>query len=663
MGRRPDPASFLHDAARHSFCPVRVAKGIPRQVITAQIHKVVRKEGQMKAVNLGSFILAGILAGSPDAFSEEPQQVVVSATRVPTSIDRVGSSISVITSEDLENAQIQDVSEALSLVPGVSIARNGGPGQVTTLFLRGAQPGFTRVMIDGVELNDPSGIGTAYDFAHLNVSGIERIEILRGPQSTLYGGDAMAGVINIITRKGEGAPSSYVHAEGGSYGTWRLGAGTQGRTNAFDYAFDLSQHQTDGFSNFDEQDGFSERDGYRNTTLSGRVGMELTELMSLDTVARYTRAESDYDTFDGSYVPTEQGRTENEEAFVRVEGRALLLDGAWDQTLGASRTMHRRDFVDTPGVEDSSFDSDILAVNWQNNLLSDINTFTFGIDWQEDESETSGSASERYDVTGYYLQDTLSPLEHWDTTLGVRIDDHSEFGSETTYRLTTAYLLEELNTKLKGSWGTGFKAPSLFELFADSPFVTGNPNLKPQTSEGWDAGFEQSLFEDQIRFGVTYFDISYEDLIAYRFDSMEAPGTYVNQNEADSSGVEAFIEARPHERINLRLDYTYLDNEDRSGDNVFELRRPKNQVSGTVSYRATDDLSLTLYGVYVGSRLDYGDIELDEYTLLHLAARYDLSDAWECYVRVENLLDEDYQQVASYGTAGIAAYAGVKGTF
>ncbi|MDA1043801.1 MAG: TonB-dependent receptor [Verrucomicrobia bacterium] len=590
------------------------------------------------------------------------QRIIVTATRVETPIEKVGSSISVVTAEDLKRTRIQDVKDALQWVPGVSVSQNGGPGQNSGVFLRGAPSGFTRVMMDGVEMNDPGGIGTSFDFAHLNVTAIERIEVLRGPQSTLYGSDAMAGVINVVTKKGTGAPSAYASAEGGSFNTIRLGAGAQGQTNGIDYTLDVAYHETDGISAFEKRDGFSERDGYENLTLSSRVGAQVTDLVSLDALVRFVNGESDYDSYDASFSPSEEGRTESEQLFARLAAKMVLLDGVWEQTLGASKTVYDRGFLDSPGVDDSFFDSEILGFDWKNNVFLESQTITVGVDWQQDEA-TSDGIRDDYDVTGYYLQDAVDLQDNWLVTLGGRVDDHSAFGSEATYRSTTVYDVPTTGTKLKGSWGTGYKAPSLFQLFASSPFVQGNPDLGPQASEGWDAGVEQDIVEDVLRVGVTYFDIDYDDLVTFVFDDPGEPGTYRNSHSAESRGVEAFVATRPFEKVDLRVDYTYLDNEDKSPGNDFELRRPKDQVSATLGVQATEAMELTLYGVYVGSRKDIFDVTLEEYFLFNLAASYEVSEALELYVRVENLLDEDYQQIDGFGTAGAAAYAGFRGAF
>ena len=190
-----------------------------------------------------------------------------------------------------------------------------------------------------------------------------------------------------------------------------------------------------------------------------------------------------------------------------------------------------------------------------------------------------------------------------------------------------------------------------------------NPDLDPQTSEGWDAGIEQDLFDETVRVGATYFEIDYEDLISFTPRAPGLPGTYANVNEAKSRGIEVFVAAKPTEKIRLRVDYTNLDNDDKSAGKALELRRPDHQVSATAGVQATEKLDITVYGVYVGPRMDISDARLDEYTLVNLVLSYDMSDTVEGYVRVENLLDEDYQQISTYGTAGIAAYAGVKAAF
>ncbi len=588
-------------------------------------------------------------------------QITVTATRLEMPSDRVGSSITTITADDLERTRVRDVQDALRMAPGVAVARSGGPGQTSSVFVRGAPGGFTQVLVDGVKVNDPSGIGTAFDFGNFNVDNIERIEVLRGPQSTLYGSDAMAGVINIITRKGEGEPSSFVDVEAGSYETWKVTAGSSGDIDRFDYSVTLSHFDTGGIPATDQ---FDERDGYRNNTLSSRVGYQFTDEVSLSLITRYSDSDISFDAFDAFGMPTDEGRIEKEELFLRAETDLTLMDGFWSQKLGVGHARHRRDFLEQPGQPDDFFEGDVTTADWQHNLYwSEMHTFTLGADWERNKIETRTIDSEDMHTLGFFAQDHISVADRWFTTLGARLDDNNRFGSETTYRAASAYHLLETGTKFKASYGTGFKAPSLFEMFADDAFAAGNPDLDPQTSRGWDAGIEQAVIGEHLSVGATYFDIKYDDLIAWvPGPDMMSPGTFRNINSARSKGVETFIASRPAEFISARLDYTYLDNSD-DADGSFEFRRPSDLFAARVDIMPMDRLSVTLHGQYVGSRTDFGDERLDAYTLVHLAASYEVSRALTVYGRVENLFDEDYVEVAGFRTPGIAGYAGVRATF
>ena len=616
---------------------------------------------QMRKITYTAAALAAFsLSTAAMAEESDPREVVVTATRVETPIEETGSSVTVLSADDLARTQTRTVADALRQVPGVAVTRTGGPGQSSFVRLRGTPPGFTQVMVDGMKINDPAGIGTLYDFGNFNVDNVERIEILRGPQSTLYGSDAMAGVINIITRKGEGAPSSYVDVEGGSYETWRIGAGSSGEIDRFNYSVSVSHFDTDGIP---ATDAFSERDGYRNQTFSTRLGYQLTDDASVSLFARYIDSDIDYDSVDASFMPSPEGKIEKEELFVRGETEVLLLDGLWEQKVGIGHSRLRRDFLESPGLPDQSFDGDVTQADWQHNLYwSELHTFTLGADWERNEAKTTDNPAEDMHTLGFFAQDRISVGERWFTTLGVRLDDNNEFGSETTYRAASAYHVQEWGSKLKASYGTGFKAPSLFELFAESPFVVGNPNLDAQTSRGWDVGVEQEIVGELLSAGVTYFEIKFDDLIEWTPGADEmSPGTYRNVDSAKTQGVEAFLASRWADYLSARVDYTHLDGDKTTG--AFALQRPSDRFVGRVTVYPLAPLSVTLLGEYVGARDDVGDVRLDAYTLVHLAAAYELSDRWTVYGRVENLFDESYEEAAGYNTPGVAGYGGVRATF
>lgn len=588
----------------------------------------------------------------------------MTATRLDTPVERVGSSVSVITSEDIRRLQATSVVDVLQRAGGLTLARAGGPGQSSSLYLRGGSPGFTRVMIDGVKMNDPSGIGSAFDFGTLTVDNIERIEVLRGPQSTLYGSDAMAGVINIITRKATQEPTAAVSVEGGSYGTWRTDIRGSGSETNVSYSAAYSHFETDGFSTLDEEDGYTEDDGNRNDTVSARIGYKPVGNAGLDLIVRHSRTRTDYDAYDSSFMPSESGKIENDETYVRAQGDLALMDGFWTQQLGASRAAHRRKYLDAPGLPDEHYDGDTTGLDWQHNLfVNDMNTVTVGTDWQEDEASTRTLDDVSSRLTGVFGQDTIALGERSFTTLGIRLDDHSKFGSEETHRVTTAFLIPETGTRLKGSYGTGFQAPSLYELFADDEFTTGNPDLDPQTSTGWDAGFEQEVLEKRVTVGATWFRIDYDDLTAWQSGAAFGPGRYVNVNEGTSEGVETFGQIRVTDAVAVKGTYDYLDNSSGTGDTSFTLNRPRHRASAGVDWDVTRKLSVNVNSVFTGSRTDFGSQSLPSHTLFNLASRYAVNKCVALTGRVENLFDKEYQEFAGYGTAGISAYGGVEATF
>jgi vitamin B12 transporter len=609
---------------------------------------------------------------------EKTKEIVVTATRIETPAREVGSSITVITGQEIKEKQKVTVLEVLRTVPALDIVQTGGPGKETAVFIRGAKSEYTLVLIDGVEMNDPTSPGRSYDFANLTTENIERIEILRGPQSTLYGSDAMGGVINIITQKGKGKPAAFVSGEYGSFNTFIGKAGVSGGHRWVNYSLGVSYWDTEGISAANEKDGNTEKDGYNNKSASARLGVTPTEYFDLDFIFKYIDAKADIDNFGGAGGDDPNNTAESKQLFFRTQARLSLFDDIWRQKLGFSLSDHRREGRnDTdpahPGeLSRDSYDGRLLKFDWQHDLhLHKTNSLTLGVETEEEKGESSyysesffGPFSSTFPektarTTGYYLQDQIKLWDSWFTTLGVRLDDHSKFGNETTYRITSAYLIRQTGTKLKGSYGTGFKAPSLFQLYAP---IYGDENLKPEKSAGWDAGLEQSLFGERVVLGATYFNNRFKDLI--EFDS--GLSKYINIGEAETKGVELFASVRPMDDLTLRASYTYTDTEDKATGKPL-LRRPKNKVGFDAGYRFLAKGNLNLGVVYAGERDDFDysawpatRVKLGDYLLVNLAASYDVTQNIQVYGRIENLLDNRYEEVKGYGTPGISVFGGLK---
>jgi vitamin B12 transporter len=607
--------------------------------------------------------------------------IVVTATRTEQPKLELGSSTTVIPLEQLKKAGKTTVVEALSAVPGLDVVQNGGPGKTADVFIRGANSEHTLVMVDGIEVNDPMSPGRTFDFAHLGLDNIDRIEIVRGPQGTLYGSDAMGGVINIITKKGEGKPGFYVSAEAGSYRSFRESAGVSGGTKTVSYSFAVSRFDSKGFSASAAKYGNTEKDGYGNTNLSGRLGFKPAENLDIYFIGRFTDMSSDLDNFEGTGGDDPNYVMDSRQFLFAANAALSLMKGKWEQRLGMSYNNIRRDLsndIDDLHPFDSSqgvYKGKIFKVDWQHNIyVHPTNTVTAGIEFEREEGESQYSwesmwgpgqslfPGESARTTGIFLQDSIKIKDTFFMTLGVRFDDHNRFGTETTYRAAPAVLLKS-GTKIKATYGTGFKAPSLYQLFAPASDwgPLGNENLEPEKSKGWDVGIEQYLFADRLTLSVTYFRNDFEDLILY--DWMLG---YINVNKAETKGYEVFMSARPVNGFTIQGSYTYTDAIDKeTGEQL--LRRPKHKANLGFNLRPFKKVNVNLNLIHVGKRFDLFPVptrtEADAYTLFNLAASYRLTKNIEIFGRIDNLFDEEYEAVLGYGTAGRSAYIGFKASY
>lgn len=631
---------------------------------------------------------AALTAGPGYALPTTLDPVVVTATRTEIPMSEVGSSVTLIPREEIESRQAVHLLDVLRTVPGLDVVRQGGLGQQASVFLRGANSAHTLVLIDGIEVNDPSNPGRAFDFATLPVDNIERIEIVRGPGSTLYGSDAMGGVIHIITRKGSGKPSGSLSAEGGSFKTHQEKFSVNGGTPLVSYALAGSYLASDGISAASTEYGNRERDGYQRKALSARFGLAPNDLLDVDFYYRYNESTTDLDTFAGPYGDDPNNTFDARTHYFRAQAKLSLFEGFWDQTLGFSLTSADRANADDPDSDHpfdtirTSYNSELTKVDWQHNLaLTKTNTLTLGTEYEEETAKSSDyrtfldwwsglptSSVEEFSeksarTTGYYLQDQLQLQENLTLTAGLRLDDHSRFGSHETWRLTASYLLEATGTRFKASYGTAFKAPTLAQLYENSAWVSGNLNLDPEKSYGWDAGIEQSLWDKRITFGATWFENQFEQLINTRYNPVTFKYEYENVDEARTRGLELTLALQPVDDLTLSAGYTYTDAEN-CATNADLLRRPRNKYSLALNYRIPHLGEISLDMIHVGERDDIDSEDwtkikaLAAYTVVNLAAAYDVTEEIQITGRVENLFDENYEEVSGFGTPGIAGYLG-----
>ncbi|MEP0862672.1 MAG: TonB-dependent receptor [Ignavibacterium sp.] len=606
-------------------------------------------------------------------------EVVVTATRTSGNTLELANSISVIDSIEIASKNVSNLSDLLNNEYGLSLTSQGGPGTLTNVYMRGSNTNYVLVLIDGVELNLNNDPGGVFDFSSFPVDNIERIEILRGPQSTLYGADAMAGVINIITKKGFGKPALSLNASGGSYKTYRLNALSNGSFERLNYSISLSRNGSDGFSAANEKYGNNEKDGYLKDQVISNIGFNFSDKIKNDFFFRFIKAKSDLDQ-SGKLGDDPTFVYNLEELNLSNETRINLFEDKWNQKLSLSflRNVRKYKFDETlnnPASSRSLYDGRKYKIDWQNNIqLSENNLLSIGADFQYDEalSEYLYFSSFNYEslfpkvntkIFGGYILEQIKIGESFFTSAGIRVDKHDKFGTSLTYQIAPAIMFWESGTKVKATIGTGYKAPSLFYLY-DPAF--GNSELKPEESLGVDFGFEQYFWKENLALGTTFFVNYFKEM--FGFD----PNTFktININKAQTSGIEFFTQFKPLDNFYLKANYTFTKAFDKSEGVTAEdeplLRRPEHKAGLFVSYDINTKINSSIEAIYVGKRFDKDfslfpaeRVTLNSYLILNLAASYKVTDFLQFFGRIENILDKEYEEVFGYGTPGISFYAGL----
>jgi vitamin B12 transporter len=524
------------------------------------------------------------------------------------------------------------------------------------------------VLVDGIDVSDPSNANAAFDFGQLLTQDIERVEVLRGPQSGLYGSDAIGGVINVITRTGAGPMKLSASVEGGTFDSFNQTASVRGSQDAFHYSANIA-HLHSGSTPVTPLDLLApgeqrNNDYYDNFTVSGKLGFDVTPDFDLGLVARYTNTHLHYTGEDFSTFPAlpaaQQSASNTDEYYGRASAHLVSLDGGLNQTLGVAFTRNRTATLQ-PQTPESLNTGERVKLDWQGAIrVSSAHSVLLGLEDARDQISAPISASIRIASAYAELQSQLG--EHWFSALNARYDDNDRFGSKVTYRIAPTWVSSESGTKLKASVGSGFKAPTLSELFQSfPPFFFANPDLQPESSVGYDLGIEQGLGGGVVRIGATWFYNRIRDLIA-----TDVTGTtYANIGRASTDGVESFVAYQPAKQLTLRLDYTYTE----ATDDVLHqelLRRPKHKGNLNATWQATGALllnaSVLTVSSWVDGNRDFSIPRLDApgYTTVNLAASFDLSRQWAVFGRIDNLLDRHYENPVGFLQPRIGVFAGIR---
>lgn len=612
-------------------------------------------------------ILTGIAIASP-ALAQSDPTIVVTANRDVRPADEVGQSVTIIDEAEIEARQSQAVVDLLRTTPGVSFTRAGGLGTAASVNIRGADPQQTLLLVDGVKLDDPASPSGGFDFGNLLVGNIERIEVVRGSQSVLWGSRAIGGVINVITRTPTDDPEITARGEYGWRDTANAVVNASGKAGPVGISVGGNYLRSDGLSAFDEYLGGRERDGYRNYGANAKVDADLGAF-GLEARGRYSNGRTELDGFPPpaySFADTLDYSTTRELSGY-AGGRLVLADGRFRNRAGVaySRT-NRTNFDET---DSTTFDSrgTNRRFEYQGSLDYRPVKAVFGAESERSRFRTDSfgaQAAARARINSVYGEVTVTPISALALTAGVRHDDHSRFGGATTFAANGVASVTR-STRVRASYGEGFGAPSLYQLFGDY----GNTLLLPERSKSWDAGITQRLLGGAIEAGATYFHRDTENQIDFvscfgvtgGICTNRPFGTYDNVRATRAEGVEATLVLRPVQPARVAFSYTYLDARNRQTG--LELaRRSRETASMVADWRFAFGLSAGATIAHVGDSFDdAGNTRrLDGYVLVDLRASVPVTSGIELYGRLENLFDERYETVFQYGTPRRAAYVGAR---
>jgi len=633
-----------------------------------------------------------VLWAFPDQESQDSQEedqqkleykITVTANRIKKSTRNVATTVTVITHDELEKFKNITIYEAIQKITGLNTIQSGPPGQTASVFIRGANSSHTKIMLDGTELNDPMDPSRSFDLSHLFIESIDRIEVIRGPQSTLYGSDAIAGVINIITKQEQGKPKFLFSSFGGTYDTFQGKGSVSGSTEKLSYSFGASHFKTNGFSSASSRyEGNTERDGYQNTTLSGKFSFNLKENMDLHFSLRKINAKADIDNSGGDYGDDPNNTSHYGFLFLKGGFRSLFIENRWETKIDFSYTDSLRKYNNPTdpshpySSDESEYKSHLFKIDFQNNLfLHKSNTITIGLECNREDGSSfyksqslfgpyqSEFPSKEALNTGVYIQDQMNWDDRLMAAIGVRFDNHSHAGNSVTYRIAPLYIIRSTGTKFKATLGTGFKAPSLYQLYAPDTFYgpVGNTDLEPEKSLGWDAGVEQEFFRGRLLIKATYFTDKFQDLIDFDYTQ-----GYINIGEASSKGTEFLLESIPVNDMTFSASYTWCKTKDEITKKALR-RRPEDKASAKMSFDGLKKAHITMSLLYVGERDDnfYKNfhnirVTLSDYTLLNASISYDLFKDAQLFLRFDNLLNADYEYIKGYAAPGSSVYGGLK---
>ena len=623
-----------------------------------------------------SFVMPNIAsAQQPDG---DMENILVSASLLPITINRSANAITIIDRNEINNRAVVSASDLLRDVAGLAVSRSGAQGSQTQIRMRGGEANHLLVLVDGVEANNPAQ-SDEFNWGTLVAAHIERIEIIRGPQSSMLGSDAMAGVVNIITRSTDQPLSANAFFETGGFNTQNNGISIGFKDGGFDMRLGVSDLQTDG-ENISRSG--SEKDGYENTNLNLKSGWRASDQLRLTFAARQSDGMNEYDAdsdFD-SLIDDQDNVSKFRSATMQLKADYSSFNGHWQHQLSMAQSTNKNAEFNqrTPGtVTDSNKDQYRLVSSL---LWDELNhRLSLLIEREEEEFQQRGPIND-YGVFGIYdpnqsrsrdtdslaLEYRADISEKLTLAVSTRHDDNSEFNSSDTSRVEAIYQIND-SVRLRSAYGTAIKNPTFTERFGFYTNFIGNPSLEPEESSNWELGIDQLFNQGGSTLSVTFFnseleneiDGNFMDPVTFRYTSKNRQGLSKRQ------GMELTTVNKLNDALSLNTSYTYTDSVESDGANrlVDEVRRARHIGSLNLSWQAMDSLHINANAQYNGSQMDVvypKNVKLADYTVVNLSANYRATPNLDVYVRFDNLLNESYEEVFSYQTLGFSANIGVR---
>ncbi|MBN2158438.1 MAG: TonB-dependent receptor [Spirochaetes bacterium] len=634
-------------------------------------------------------------------------EIVITATKTGIRKKETGASITVITAEEIEQKKKNFVVDMLKDTAGISVTQSSPLGGIADLNMRGTASNHVTVLIDGVKVNDPSQAGHGFDFAHLSTDNIERIEIVRGSQSVLYGSDAIGGGINIITKKGEGKPKVSIKAEGGSFKTFKESAGVSGGTDWAYYSFNVARTDSQGFTRTSSWKGIRKSflrrhytDGYDNTAVSTNLGIKTLHDSWLSFTLRFTDA--NMDIANGAYEEDKNHTFHNQNLAFNVKYSIPIFQW-WESSLVFSymnqltRDKNLPDFYEYAtsvynygafasfGYSNMTFHGKLMAGEWKNTFsINDMDEIVCGVSYEKEYAQTvpywfsfneffsaamDGTApiDKNAGTWAVYAQNHLKLYKRIFVIAGARYTRPDHFHDSVDFGVSGSFIVPVAETRFKASVGSGYKIPSLYQLY--NAFERFNrytfAYLNPEETLSYDIGIEQPLWEKKITFEINYFSIDYINMIVYD-TNLDNWGRYWNSN-ALTRGVECIASITPIDDLTFRGYYTFTRAHDKTLHTGDLLRRPRHQAGVSVNYAFLQNGNVNLSFTYVGARRDYWRYpyfnRMDSYYKFDLAASWWIIEQLQAYIRIENVLDRKYEEVRGYRAAPCSVYGGLKAEF